>query len=65
MHLRVPSYDHGVLSAIWGFVLGLYTWLLLLAAGVSDATAFIFGALAGAAIFLYVRIYGEDRPGRT
>lgn len=65
MHLRPPSYDHGVISAIWGVVLGLYTWLLLLAAGVSGATAFIMSALAGAGIFFFVRIYGEDRPRRA
>jgi hypothetical protein len=63
-HLRPPSIAHGVVSFIWGFVLGLYIWLGMLAVGVSGASAFVFGALAGAAIFLSVRIYGVEEPRR-
>jgi hypothetical protein len=63
-HLRPPSIAHGVVSFIWGFALGLYIWLGMLAVGVSGASAFVFGALAGAAIFLYVRIYGVEEPRR-
>ena len=65
MHLRMPSIDHGVVSFLWGLVLGLYLWLGMLAVGVSKATAFILAAVAGFLIFLYVRIYGEDEPGRA
>jgi hypothetical protein len=66
VHLRLPSFDRGLTSFLWGFGLGLYVWLGLLAIGVSGANAFIFGALSAAAIFLYVRLYGEDevRPAR-
>jgi hypothetical protein len=53
-----------VVSFIWGFVFGLYVWLGLLAVGVSGATAFIVGAVVGAGTFLYVRIYGVERPRR-
>ena len=63
-HLRPPSIAHGVISFVWGLVFGLYIWLGLLAVGVSGATAFIVGAVAGAAIFLYVRIYGVEEPRR-
>ena len=67
-HLRPPSIDHGVISFFWGLGLGGYIWVGLLAVGVSGATAFILGALACGAIFLYVRLYGEERlrrqPGR-
>jgi hypothetical protein len=49
-----------VASFLWGFGLGLYIWLGLALIGVNGATAFIFGALGGAAIFLFVRLYGED-----
>jgi hypothetical protein len=63
-HLRPPSIAHGVVSFIWGLVLGLYIWLGMLAVGVSGATAFIFGAVSGAAIFLYVRVYGVEEPRR-
>jgi len=60
MHLRVPSIDRGITSFLWGFGLGLYLWLGMLAIGVSGATAFILGALAACGIFLYVRLFGED-----
>ena len=62
MHLRPPSVDHGIISFVWGFGLAVYIWAGLLAIGISNATAVIIGAVAGGAIFLFVRIYGEDEP---
>ena len=64
MHLRPPSIDHGVISFLWAFVLGLYIWLGMLAVGISKAPSFILAAVSAFLIFLYVRIYGEDEPGR-
>ena len=69
MHLRPPSIDPGVTSFLWAFGLGLYLWLFMLAVGVDGATAAILSALAFCAIFLYVRLFGEEelppyRPGR-
>ena len=71
MHLRPPSFDHGVISFAWAIGLGLFLWLGMLAIGVSGATAFIMSALAACAIFFYVRLFGEEefrpprrRPGR-
>jgi hypothetical protein len=61
---RPPSFDHGFISFLWGLGLGLLIWLGLLGIGVSGATSFIMAALAGAAIFLYVRIYGEEELKR-
>ena len=61
---RPPSFDHGVISFLWGLGLGLLIWLGLLGIGISGATAFIIAALAGAGIFLYVRIYGEEELKR-
>jgi hypothetical protein len=61
---RPPSFDHGFISFLWGLGLGLLIWLGLLGIGVSGATSFIMSALAGAAIFLYVRIYGEEELKR-
>jgi hypothetical protein len=61
---RPPSFDHGVISFLWGLGLGLLIWLGLLGIGISGATAFIMAALAAAAIFLYVRIYGEEELKR-
>ena len=69
MHLRPPSIDPGVTSFLWAFGLGLYLWLFMLAVGVDAATATILAALAFCAIFLFVRLFGEEelppyRPGR-
>jgi hypothetical protein len=64
MHLRPPSIDHGVISFLWAFGLGLYIWLGMLAVGISKAPSFILAAVSAFLIFLYVRIYGEDEPGR-
>jgi hypothetical protein len=61
---RPPSIDHGVASFLWGFGLGLFIWLGLLAIGISKATSFILALIAAAAIFLYVRIYGEEELRR-
>ena len=38
-------------------------WVGMLALGVSNGTALILSLLAGAVIFLFVRLRGEDRPG--
>jgi len=51
-------------SFVWGLVFGLYIWLGGLAVGVTGATAFVFGAVAGFLIFLYVLVYGADVPRR-
>ena len=63
-HLRAPATSHGVGSFIWGLVFGLYIWLGGIAVGVSGATAFVFGAVAGFLIFIYVMVYGTDVPRR-
>ena len=64
VHLRPPSIDHGVMSFVWAFVLGVLLWAFMLAVGISKPTSFIVGAVAACAIFLYVRVYGEDEPRR-
>jgi hypothetical protein len=65
VHLRSPSIDQGVQAGLWGIGLAVIIWLGLLAFGVSGATAFIMSALAGAAIFFYVRLFGGDEPQRS
>ena len=64
MHLRPPSIDKGVQAFLWAFFFFVYLWLGMLAVGVSGANAFIFAGILGGAIFLYVRIYGEEDPSR-
>lgn len=62
---KPPSIDHGIVSFVWAFVLGLLWWGFLYTTspfGIGDATAFILALLTACAIFLYVRIYGEDAP---
>jgi hypothetical protein len=76
VHLRPPSIDPGITSFLWAFGLSLYLWLFMLAVGVDGATAAILSALAFFAIFLFVRLLGEEelphyrarrraRPGRA
>jgi len=64
MHLRPPTLDHGAVSFAWAVVFFLYLWLGMLSIGVAGATAFILSLVAGGAIFLYVRVRGEEHPGR-
>ena len=61
-HLRPPSIDKGVSAFLWAFGFFLYLWLGAMAIGVDGMTSFILSAVAGRAIFLYIRLYGEDRP---
>lgn len=65
VHLRPPSVDQGVQAGLWGIGLAVLIWLGMLSFGVSGATSFVMAALAGAAIFFYVRIFGEDKPERS
>ena len=60
MHLRMPSIDQGVQAFAWALFFFLLLWLGMVLIGVSDATAFILAAVAGAAIFLFVRTRGES-----
>ena len=61
-HLRPPSIDKGVSAFLWAFGFFLYLWLGMMAIGVDAIVSFILSAVAGGAIFLFVRIYGESRP---
>ena len=59
----MPSIDHGVQSFVWAVVFFLILWLGMVAVGVSDGTALILSLVAAGAIFLFVRLNGEDRAG--
>ncbi len=63
-HLRPPSIDHGIVSFLWAFFLGLVIWLGGAFIGYSSAVTFVFGLVAAFLIFLWVRTYGEDAPRR-
>ncbi len=62
MHLRPPSFDHGVVSFVWALALSLFLWIGMLSIGVSSPVAFILSLLAFGAIFLFVRLCGEEEP---
>jgi hypothetical protein len=64
MHLRPPSIDRGITSAAWAIGLGLFLFLGMWSVGVSPGMSFVLSALAAGAIFLFVRIQGEDDRGR-
>jgi hypothetical protein len=61
---RPPSFDHGFISLLWAIGLGAFIYFGSVAVGVSSGTAFVFAALGAFAIFLFVRVYGEDTPPR-
>ena len=63
MHLRMPSIDQGVQAGAWAVFFFLLLWIGMLAVGVSNATAFILSLVSAGAIFLFIRMQGEDRPG--
>ena len=63
MHFNAPSIDPGVMAFVWAVVLGLYVYFGLLAIGASGAFAIVIALLSVAAIWLFVRLRGEDRPG--
>jgi hypothetical protein len=62
--MRLPALSHGVVSFLWALGLGAFIWAGGVAVGVSSAAAFVVAAVAACAIFLFVRVYGEEEPRR-
>jgi hypothetical protein len=60
----MPAFSHGLVSLLWAIVFAVYILFGGMAVGFSQADSFIAAVVAGAGIFLYVRIYGEDEPRR-
>ena len=58
----MPSVDHGVASGLWALFFALFIWFGLVLIKVDGATAFILGWVAGGAIFLFIRKFGENEP---
>ena len=46
---------------MWAVIFFLILWVGMLAVGVSGATAFILSLVSAAAIFLFVRVNGDER----
>jgi hypothetical protein len=64
MHLRMPAFSPGFSAFVWGFVLGSYIIIGMLAIGISQGTSLVTGILAGFLIFFYVRLTGADQLHR-
>jgi hypothetical protein len=64
-HPRLPSIDKGVSAFLWALGFFLYIWLGQLAVGIGKGSAFILAAVAGGAIFLFIRLFGEGGPKRA
>ena len=60
-HLRPPSVDKGVSAFFWALGFFLFMWLGMIAVGVGKGTSLIISAVAGGAMFLFIRLYGESR----
>ena len=58
-----PSIDPGVMAFIWALLLAVFIFFGLKAIGSTGATAIILSLVGFAAIWLFVRLRGEDEPG--
>jgi len=61
---RPPSIDQGVIAVIWAVGLSIFIYFGLIAIGSSGATAIVIALVSFAAIWLLVRLRGEDEPPR-
>jgi hypothetical protein len=61
---RPPSIDQGVIALIWAVGLAIYFYFGLLDVGASGAFAIVISLVSFAAIWLFVRLRGEDVPRR-
>ena len=61
---RPPSIDQGVIAVVWAVALSTYIYFGLIAVGSSAATAIVLALVSFAAIWLFVRLRGEDTPVR-
>jgi hypothetical protein len=61
---RPPSIDQGVIALVWAVGLAIYVYFFLIAVGASGALAIVLALVSFAAIWLFVRLRGEDVPRR-
>jgi hypothetical protein len=61
---RPPNIDQGVIALIWAVGLGAYIYFGLIAIGESGAIAVVISMVSFAAIWLVVRLRGEEQPLR-
>jgi len=58
-----PSVDPGVVAFLWALLLGVFVYFGLKAVGTTGATAIVLALVSFAAIWLFVRLRGEDKAG--
>lgn len=63
MHLRQPSFDHGLTSGLWAIGLGLFILVGSISVGLSKGTAFVIAPLAAIAIYILIRTRGQEDVG--
>jgi high-affinity Fe2+/Pb2+ permease len=61
---RPPSIDQGVIALLWAVGLAVFIYFGLIAVGASAATAIVLALVSFAAIWLFVRLRGEEAPAR-
>ena len=61
---RPPSIDQGVIALIWAVGLGAFIYFGLIAVGENGAIAVVISMVSFAAIWLVVRLYGEEQRPR-
>jgi membrane protein DedA with SNARE-associated domain len=64
MHFRLPSIAHGVASFLWALFFGVFIYFGAQSVGVSRAMSAVSAVVCAFAIFLFVRLYGEEEPRR-
>jgi len=62
MHFHFPSIDAGVMAFVWALLLALYIYFGLLAVGASAAFSIVITLVSFAAIWLFIRLRGDDSP---
>jgi hypothetical protein len=60
-----PSIDPGVMAFVWALLLAVFIYFGLKAVGASGAFSIIMALLGFAAIWLFVRLRGEDSTPRV
>ncbi len=62
--MRLPSISHGVASFLWAVVFAIFIYYGGQAVAVSQAMSALIAIVVAFAIFLLVRLYGEEDPRR-
>ena len=62
MHFHLPSIDPGVMAFVWSLLLAVFIYFGLLAVGASHAFGFVVALVSFGAIWLFIRLRGEDGP---